>query len=361
MRRFRDRRPAPYFRKGELLRMGSMILMLAVLWMIMVRARDASTWRWLTGDDEETAADGEPGAGASPAPVDPAGGRPAAHDGEEAVGLSAPTGPNDQDVEEQEAIEEEFQAVSDKAPLAAVEMPAYWRLATWASHSPAANLKARARRDRVFTHFLQAPAAHRGELVRLRLHVRRTVSFPAPADNPLGVKDVYEAWGRTDESRAFPYVVVFTERPKGFPIKDSVREDATFYGYFLKLLSYEAHDGKERVAPLLIGRLVPVRTTVTASTAASGSPNGSGSSDWSWPMVLLAVVGVGYIGLRVVQLFRRTRRRHDPALAPSAEDYQVEQWLAGPPDEDPSYPSGLDVSEAGPSPLGRRDRRPPPL
>ena len=50
MRRFRDRQPTGLFRGNELARLMSMIVMLGVLAMMVRRARDADTWRFLTGE-----------------------------------------------------------------------------------------------------------------------------------------------------------------------------------------------------------------------------------------------------------------------------------------------------------------------
>ena len=50
MRRIRDRRPAGLFRAGELPRLMTMIAMLCVLAMMIRRARDRDTWRFLTGE-----------------------------------------------------------------------------------------------------------------------------------------------------------------------------------------------------------------------------------------------------------------------------------------------------------------------
>src|SRR5262249_33688389 len=42
----------PTFRTSDIMRLMSMLMMLAVLGMLIMRARDASTWRWLANKDE---------------------------------------------------------------------------------------------------------------------------------------------------------------------------------------------------------------------------------------------------------------------------------------------------------------------
>ena len=163
-------------------------------------------------------------------------------------------GPNDLQALEETQARNLFQAVTDKAPLAAEEMPAYWRLMRWSMTQSFDELWERAHKDRYFTHLGEAPEKHRGELVGLKLSVRRTVSFAAP-QNSAGAKTVYEAWGVTDESRGNFYCLVFYDKPPELPIHPDVHEEVQFVGYFHKLLTYQDPLDKTRWAPLLIGRI----------------------------------------------------------------------------------------------------------
>jgi hypothetical protein len=82
------------------------------------------------------------------------------------------------------------------------------------------------------------------------------------------VKKVYEIWGATDESQAWPYVVVTSELPKGLPEGTSVSEDAYFSGYFLKLQGYHEGGAKPNApplsAPLFIGKVAWLPTVKVA-------------------------------------------------------------------------------------------------
>lgn len=164
------------------------------------------------------------------------------------------SGPNDLQALEESQANEQFQAVSDKAPLAAEEMPAYWRLMRWSMTQSFDELWERAHKDRYLTHLAETPEKHRGELVGLTLSLRRTTSFTAP-QNSAGAKTVYEAWGVTEESRGNFYCLVFYDKPPELPIHPNVHEEARFVGYFHKLLTYQDALDKTRWAPLLIGRL----------------------------------------------------------------------------------------------------------
>ena len=125
-----------------------------------------------------------------------------------------------------------------------------------------------------------------------------------------------EAWGCTDESRTNPYLVVFTERPNEMPIGPNIREDVTFHGYFLKLLSYEAQDDKRRMTPLLIGRLVwhPAPSTANSIT----------TSPWFWRTVVggMFLLSVFLYGTQRYANYQIARRQIG-----ESERESVKHWL----------------------------------
>jgi hypothetical protein len=96
-----------------------MVMMLAVLAMLIGRSADPNTWRWLTG--EANVKGPNAGDGAAPAKV-------AAQKAPPEPEIIEP-GPTDLDLDEQVAVVEQFEAVSDGTTLPGrEEMPAYWRL-----------------------------------------------------------------------------------------------------------------------------------------------------------------------------------------------------------------------------------------
>lgn len=163
-------------------------------------------------------------------------------------------GPNDLDDEEVARSEELLGLATDGTPLKPKEMPAYWQLMRWSQTASSADLEQRALQDVPFTQLCEQPDKYRGKLISMRLHVRRVLKYDAPV-NPLELQDVYEAWGWTDESRSFPYVVVFSQCPQGLPIGTEVQAEANFIGYFLKVMKVEGAKNNARGAPLLIGRM----------------------------------------------------------------------------------------------------------
>src|SRR4029453_15962709 len=129
MSRTTDRARSSFYRAGGLPRVASMIALLIVIAMLIARAADPGSWKWLTGESEAPA---EPdsstrlGIRREPPPPEPQ--------------VIIP-GPTDADPEEREAAAEQFQAISDRTmELAREEMPAYWRLFDWAAHQSLADL-----------------------------------------------------------------------------------------------------------------------------------------------------------------------------------------------------------------------------
>ncbi|TXT20944.1 MAG: hypothetical protein FD138_4127, partial [Planctomycetota bacterium] len=156
-------------------------------------------------------------------------------------------------------------------------MSAYWQMMRWSRTRPLAELEKLAQRDVPLTQLWEEPNLYRGQPIRLKLRVRRVLQHQ-PKKNPQDLKIVYEAWGPTEESRSYPYCVVFPDKPAGLPIGTDVDEEVVFVGYFLKWMSYQAFDVK-KYAPLLIGRVRPVARV--AGAAKSGG----------WESAFLTLVG----------------------------------------------------------------------
>lgn len=245
----RRKRVSPYGLSIRPTRLLSGVFAVAVLWMLYGRLKDPATWRVLFDmkDDVPVAAEQVPVLQQAPA-----------------AEVVVP-GPNDLDEAEVAAAQEMFQLVTDKSPLAPREMHAYWRLLTWSRTMPLAELQRRALQDVAYTELWEQPERFRGKPIMLRLHVRRVRKYDAPS-NPQELSHMYEAWGWTDESRSYPFVVVFSECPEGLPVGTDVRAEVVVVGYFLKVMKYTAFDSA-RGAPLLVGRvqLAPTRAVPAQS------------------------------------------------------------------------------------------------
>lgn len=254
----------PYGQSISATRLASLILAMAVLWMLYERMRDPATWKMFSS--------AEPVAN----PVE----KVSLSDQETIV-----PGPNHKSDEELAAAQREFEYVIERAPLKSREMDAYWRLMAWSRTEPLADLEEQARREIPFTQLWEQPERYRGQPIRLRLHVRRVLEYDAP-ENPYGITKCYEAWGWTEESSAFPYVVVFPERPEGLSIGEEKSSEIVFVGYFLKIMSYADKLGKTRGAPLLVGR---ARLVATPSLA-------SNKTDSSIALTAILIFGAAMVG-----------------------------------------------------------------
>lgn len=271
----------------------SLFITLAILGVLYNRASDPNMWRWLVPNNEARAD--------AVAPVEKIT-KP------ELLQETIVEGPNDLDDAQMIDFRAMCRVLEDKKPLKNYEMPAYWKLMGWTRTQSMADLERRARRDVVFTQLWQAPETYRGKLVRMRVHVRRALVHEAP-ENSLGIKQVYELLGFTDESLSFPYFMVLSEKPEGLDLGAAVEGDAVFVGYFLKVMGYEAFDNK-RASPLLIGklRLLDGSTKRKAAAVASG-----------WEYGLLAGGGLVVVGGFVLQALMAARRGKSNRLKVSGE------------------------------------------
>jgi hypothetical protein len=259
------------FRGAELTRLVTMIVFLGVLGMLIVRARDPHTWKWFANQSESTeAADKSPQPDAGSKSVAPgASGKESKEEAAKDKDKEVVTpGPTDEDSEQKADSAEEFQAISDgTVGIQPEEMFAYWRLFLWTEHQSFADMKRRAYRGPIFSDLMQTPDKSRGRLIELDLNVRRVIAYDVD-DCPLETRRVYEIWGFTDESQAWPYVVVTAHLPRGIPVGTHVAERARFVGYFFKLHGYYEAGAKPRAKPLrtpfLVGRLQGYPSAVRA-------------------------------------------------------------------------------------------------
>ncbi len=314
--RYEPRLPTPGFPRRELFKLMSMLMMLVVIGMLMYRTRNPAMWRWLADDDhvEQIAltANSDVTNITSEAPAQ-------SGDNGDKFAETLVAGPNDQQAFEWSQAEYQFQAISDKTAIAAEEMPAYWRLMRWSMTQPFDELWERAHKDRYFTHLGQNPDKHRGELIAMKVSLRRSLKHDA-VKNSAGAKEVFEAWGVTTESRTGLYCFVVYDLPPRIPLGPNIHEEAEFVGYFHKLFSYEDALGKTRWAPLLIGRLRWRENPVRMALARQRSDR------WSWPWLLVgAAVAAVSIGIWTTR-YLAASQVGSLELAP-IDHSAIEHWL----------------------------------
>ena len=335
MRRQRPTPAARGFRASDWMRIFSMILLLAVLYMLWDWARDPTVWRFfaeepgaaVAGAGQGGEAEAEPAGVPAPAP------EPAA------------AGPTDEDPEQRTAIVEEFQAVTDKTlQIQPEEMFAYRRVLDWVLHQPASVMRKRARTDLTFNDFMLSPDKLRGALVEMVLNARLVRECDLRA---VDGGDLYEVWGFTTDSGSWLYSTIVVGIREGMPVGSRVDERVRFVGYFFKLQGYHEASAKPRspplVAPMFIGRLIWIHSPAPAKR----------TFDASWSLILLAVFGL-LIVAQVAWLVLRPRRRRSglktgaeprPGTAPIEQWFErAEQGTAPIPDDPQSESTTLDES-----------------
>lgn len=342
MARFRKRPLQAGFRVSDLLRLMSMVGMLCVLGMLIFRARDESMWRIFISDSRPS--NGPPELDGLPpekinAPTQPPKAAPTEPQAsstakvqqkpevQQKLGSDLPASSDasstqvatPKNPEEWARAEIDFQLIEDKKVLEYFDMPAYWRLLNWTQTQSMSELAQQSDKDVTFTDFVQRPDEMRGKLCRLKLHMLRSKRYEA-GKNPHGFEWLYEVWGYTNDSNPYPYCIVFSDWPKGMPLGNDLAEEATVDAYFLKLMKYEAHDSKLRMAPVLLGRLVwhpnPLRT-----------PRKS-TFDY-WNLILIAgAIGMVILGFKVYRIVFPAPAL--PEIRVSAVDpATTEDWLQG--------------------------------
>lgn len=259
-----------------------MVVLLGVVGLLMVRARDPATWQWLVRQEPSAAPSNPPPATAKAKPSNAAQSPP---------GGPVTPGPTDEDQEQRADAAEEFQAVTDGTiGIQPEEMLAYWRLLLWTEHQSLDMLARRARGNVFITELMQFPEKYRGRLVTLDLNVRRVLAYDVDI-TPLGKRRLYELWGFTEESKAWLYVAVTAHLPEGMPTGAEVYERVRLTGYFFKLQGYYEAGARPRApalkAPLLVGRL-----TRYAPPAVQVSPQ---TDLWTGVMVAAAAAGLALI------------------------------------------------------------------
>lgn len=244
--------------------------------------------------------------------------------------------------------------IDDRKPIVqgSTETLVYDRIIVRANYTSQAAFNREGRRDLTYAHLISEPESHRGKVIHVRGTLRRINRFdPSPGVALEGVNDFYEGWIFPDTLGAVPYLVVFTEWPKGLPRsllgkeKLNVRVKASFAGYFFKLFNYSGSDPKnrDRVAPLLVGHTlydVEIEDPV------------SGPSKWGgW---ILWCLGAGLLSLvAVVAGLTYYFRRSDNSVRQRLRLLNTPEFVLPPPD-------ALPVS---PPPTGRRPSMPerPPV
>jgi hypothetical protein len=149
-----------------------------------------------------------------------------------------------------------FESVTDRTAIGFRDTAAYEILLERARETAPAALAAQARRDVALVHLYERPAHYRGVPIQVLGRCQSVIRYESKYSRTgwLYQACVSTYDDMTFDSQKFPYVCVFEEPPKGFPIGGNVSERILFNGYFLKLWLYPSKD-IHPFAPLLVGRI----------------------------------------------------------------------------------------------------------
>ncbi len=230
-----------------------------------------------------------------------------------------------------------FQGLIDRTEMGPRDNAAYKELLDRARATSPEKLAKDARRDVFYTHLWERPDLYRGVPVHLEGTLRKVLPHAKVSEAFTPKGRLTEAWFFTPESQRLPYVVMVEDFPPGLPIGENLGEPVSVDAYFLKLLRYEAGD-TPRAAPLLVGRL---RWKPRDSGPGMPAPGAGGKNSWNVTIIVVVVALVVYIAFRLLAQVRRVttplRRPDLRSLDRSTEEIAPEalaDWLASVPDEE---------------------------
>jgi hypothetical protein len=106
-----------------------------------------------------------------------------------------------------------------------------------------------------FVQLFDQPQVYRGRLLGTVGFARRAHRVQPPR-NDYGIRHYYQLWLQVDDHPSDPVALWCLELPPEFPLGMSIEERVEVVGYFFKLMSYLAGDGKIRRAPLILAKTV---------------------------------------------------------------------------------------------------------
>lgn len=140
----------------------------------------------------------------------------------------------------------------DTLTIRTQELEAYYTILGRIKDMPLRVLEQAANKRISYSEIYNDIRRHRGELVLLEGDLRRLEALPAPEDNPLGIKTLYEGWLFTEAGARHPIRIQCTSLPPGMPLGQSIKLPVKFSGYVFKRTSYETQLGLN-TAPLILG------------------------------------------------------------------------------------------------------------
>jgi hypothetical protein len=250
-------RPRNYLARRQQWRLLILVMLLGMVVMAAVKARDADNYRWLFALG---------GAGSVPPTDDP---------GETPVSVDTRVHPVPQakiipgsfisrgaTIHSEETSSRYFPGVKasylssirDDSPFRPEESDAWFSLLGLLGKTDPAELRAASTGWVTFIQLFRQPDEYRGELVTIRGTVVRAHRLTAP-DNDHDIDGYYQTWIRPADNRHYPIVAYLLELPERFPTGMDVSAEVEITGFFFKRWAYQAQDTL-RSAPVVLARSV---------------------------------------------------------------------------------------------------------
>ena len=244
-----------------------MVGFLVLVLVAIDRAREPSSWYWLTGPPRP-----------APATVDTPETTPRAVTPDLLDAVTVP--------------KEDLAGIADDSVgLRGEESGPYHRILARARDLPQADLEAVAR-DVAFSVLQKQPEHFRGQLVTISGDLRRLTTFPV-RENDEGINELYEALVFTSDSGTTPYRIRLTTPPTGLPTGESLDPPTPVrvVGYFFKRDQYIVQqDLRVHAAPLLLAQRIDRRAPATAGTTRLPA---TAADRLRWAVTLLGLVVAG--------------------------------------------------------------------
>lgn len=248
----RGPKPRNYLARREQWRLLMFVLMLGLVLMLILEARNPNHYAWLSAGGDPKA-DGSvddrridtrvfsppedeiPGVFLSPGP----GGRSEPAPSRYFAGVDPSY----------------LDAIRDNRPLGVSEWDAWLHCFDVLQRADEAALRSAATRDVGYLQLLEQSKEYRGELVTTTGVIRRAHPAKTPR-NEYGLADYYQTWLWPNDHPEDPIVVWCLHLPDRFPLGMEIEEDAEVTGFYFKLWAYKSADGTVRRAPMLLARTI---------------------------------------------------------------------------------------------------------
>ena len=221
-----------------------------------------------------------------------------------------------------------LQGIIDRTPLGVRDEAPMAMLFDRMRKDPA-KLAAEARREVVPYDLWKTPKRYRGLPIRLEGYATQVYAHDDFDPSIAASGRVYEVWfvQEEHEERMYPCILFVDDVPATLPGGRDLRERVAFEGYFLKMYHFKRMDGKDYLAPMLVGRIAHVPNVGEQTTAWITF------CEWLWPRrwSVVPIAALVYVSMRIA--FRLLgKRRRTPIrsfLQPtdSIDHADLERWV----------------------------------